>query len=164
MTGREKYLFEKLKLEIHPEGGMFRETYRSGEFIPREALPGRYSGRRTFSTSIYYLVPEGVKSKFHRLKTDEVWHFYEGSRLSMHVIYPDGDYRKIYLGNNPENDEHFQLMIPMGAWFGAIAENGYTLAGCTTAPGFEFDDMEMAGRDDLIKKYPNLKGIIELLT
>jgi len=157
------YWINKFKLEKHPEGGHYREVYRSNEFINKKSLPGRYSSFRSFSTSIYFLLESNKFSAFHRLRSDEIWHFYEGSTLTIFVILPNGKLQKISLGPNPEQNEFFQFVIPKGCWFAAKVHKpgSYTLAGCTVSPGFDFDDFELGKRDTLLKLYPQHADLIK---
>jgi predicted cupin superfamily sugar epimerase len=166
MNNTANFFIEKLKLAPHPEGGYFNEIYRSSENIEKSGLPERYDGKRCFSTSIYHLLDGKQVSKFHRLKSDEIWHFYSGSALTVHLIDPDGNYTTIRLGSNVVEGEVFQAIVPAGSWFGAIIDdqNAYTLIGCTVAPGFDFSDFEMADRNSLLNSFPQYKEIIEKLT
>ena len=95
-----RYWIEKLQLARHPEGGYFRETYRSDEVISAAGLPARFGGPRAFSTAIYFLLPANEYSALHRIKSDEVWHFYAGRTLTVHIIEPGGAYRQIQLGGD----------------------------------------------------------------
>ncbi|HBL76914.1 MAG: hypothetical protein A2W90_00895 [Bacteroidetes bacterium GWF2_42_66] len=161
------YWIEKLELQEHPEGGWFNETYRAVERIEKENLPQRYPSSRCFSTTIYYLLEGGDRSVFHRLKSDETWHFYTGtSSIRLFIISPEGKLTQHLVGSNPDHDETFQLLIPQNHWFAAELTNieGYSLIGCTVAPGFEFDDFEMGKRSDLIEIFPQHREIIEKLT
>lgn len=157
---------EKLQLTAHPEGGYFRETYRSDEILEMEQLPERYKVDHSFSTTIYYLLKGNQFSAFHRLNSDEVWHFYAGSTLIIHIISEAGEYSEIRLGNNPDEGKTFQAVIPAGCWFGATIndKNSFVLVGCTIAPGFDFSDFELGNRKELIKQFPRYKAIIEMLT
>jgi predicted cupin superfamily sugar epimerase len=157
---------KKLKLIAHPEGGYYKETYRSDENIRASVLPERFNGDRSISTSIYFLLESNQVSKFHRIKSDEIWHFYEGSPLSIYMIDQWGDLEKIILGRDIDKDQKLQYAVPRGCWFGAevVEDNSYTLVGCTVAPGFDFQDFEMAKREELLKQYPDQKEIIEKLT
>jgi predicted cupin superfamily sugar epimerase len=150
-----RYWIDRLHLEPHPEGGHYRQTYRSPFTLPRSSLPG-YAGDRAASTAIYFLLAGNQFSAFHRLRSDEVWHFYAGSALIVHVIEPDGNYRQLFVGNNPEQDEVFQAVVPAGCWFGSSLRqpNTYALVGCTVAPGFDFADFEMARREKLAAQFP----------
>ncbi len=151
-----------LRLTKHPEGGYFREVYRAAESVPRAGLPARYGARRTFSTSIYFLLKGSEVSRFHRLKSDEVWHFYAGDSLTIHVIDRRGRYKRFRLGGS----HAFQCIVPHGDWFGATVDGnkGFALAGCTVAPGFDFVDFEMAKRSELVRLCPKKKRLIERLT
>lgn len=159
------YWIEKLKLEAHPEGGYFRQTYKSDLLIPREALSG-FTGARAASTAIYFLLEGKNFSSFHRLRSDELWHFYAGSPLAVHVIEPAGSYSSILLGNDPEAGQTFQAVVRAGCWFAShVADwKSWALVGCTVAPGFEFADFEMAKREELIGQYPQHRKMIEGLT
>ena len=162
---RIKYLVEKFELIPHPEGGYFKEVYRSKDIIPQSGLKG-FTGDRNFCTSIYFLLTSENFSAFHRIKQDEIWHFYEGSSLSVHVIYPDGSYIKHKVGLNYDNGEEPQLVVPAGCWFASEVEekDSICLVGCTVAPGFDFEDFELASKDELIKEYPQHNEIITKLT
>lgn len=158
-------LIERLQLVRHPEGGWYRESYRSKEVIQEEALPNRFAGDRSISTAIYFLLQAGGISSFHRIKSDEIWHFYAGETLILHVIAPQREYYHLKLGTNIKDGESLQCAIPAGCWFGAEASgSGYSLVGCTVAPGFDFADFELGNRDDLINQYPDHKEIIVQMT
>ncbi len=161
-----KYWIEKLGLERHPEGGYFRQTYRSGVTIAREALPAGFSGARAVSTGIYFLLERQDFSALHRLRADEMWHFYQGAGLVVHVISPSRAYSSILLGNDPEAGQVFQATVKAGCWIGAeVAEkSSYALVGCTVAPGFEFDDFDLARREELAAEYPEHRELICRLT
>ena len=165
MNTAEKWIRE-LGLQRHPEGGYFAETYRSAETIAAEALPDRFDGRRALSTAIYFLLTEDDFSAFHRLKSDELWHFYAGDPLAVHVIEPDGVYRKILLGNRFGVEEVPQSIVSAGAWFATelVSPGGYALTGCTVAPGFDFSDFDLADRDELVSLFPSHANVIQRLT
>ena len=156
-----RYWIKRLQLAKHPEGGYFTETYRSNEAIPAAALPPRFNGNRAFSTAIYFLLTDGEFSALHRIKSDEMWHFYAGGELTIYVIEPTGSYSQIKLGG-----DHLQAVIRAGCWFGATVNEpqSYALVGCTVAPGFDFADFEVARRDELIAQYPRHRWVIEKLT
>src|SRR5579863_3377684 len=161
-----QYWIEQLKLDPHPEGGYFRQTYRSNVLIPRQALPAGFKGDRAASTAIYFLL-EGMNfSAFHRLKSDEVWHFYVGAPLVVHVIDPNGKHNSILLGSDPESGEVLQGIVPAGCWFAShVADwKSFAVVGCTVAPGFDFADFEMAKREELVSRYPKHRELIERLT
>ena len=161
-----EYYIKKLGLQKHPEGGWFKEVYRSSEEISGEHLPERFSGKRHHSTSIYFLLSSDTFSAFHRIKSDELWHFYEGSPVTIYMISGEGIYSEAVLGKKIENGEALQCVIPHGVWFGAKVNepDSFCLVGCTVAPGFHFDDFELGSRIDLIEKYPEHNKIITLLT
>jgi predicted cupin superfamily sugar epimerase len=160
-----EYWIDKLNLKAHPEGGFYKETYRSTETIALSGLPTRFSSLRNFSTAIYFLLRSQDKSLFHRIKSDELWHFHYGSTLHIYVLHEENvlEYK---LGANPELGESLQVVIPANHWFGAklTTPNTYTLAGCTVAPGFDFMDFEMAERQNLLKEFPTHSRIITALT
>jgi uncharacterized protein len=157
---------EKLQLEAHPEGGHFRQTYRSDVAIAREALPKGFKGDRAVSTAIYFLLEGENFSAFHRLRSDEVWHFYAGEALVVEVIEAEGKCSSIRLGNDPEAGEVLQAVVRAGCWFAShVADwSSFAVVGCTVAPGFDFEDLEMGKRDEMAGRYPQHKGLIERLT
>ena len=160
------YWIEKLDLERHPEGGYFKETYRSNEVILKDALPERFNGKRVFSTCIYFLLTPQEYSAFHAIQQDEVWHFYAGSSLTIHIIDLNGGYNALKLGRNIEKGDSFQAVVPAGCWFAAAVNDSaaYALVGCTVAPGFDFADFKLADRASLAKLYPAHRKIIEKYT
>ena len=143
MTAQD--VIEKLNLLPHPEGGYYRETYRSDEKIPKEVLPERYSGDRNFFTAIYFLLQSHEQHLWHRLKSDEIWHFYLGSPMLIKFYKDENQINEVILGNNLFAGEQPQILIPHMHWMVAhpILENSFTLVGCTNAPGFDFDDFEI---------------------
>ena len=156
------YWIKKLNLQKHTEGGYFSEIYRSAEEIKKEHLPARYSGARNHSTSIYFLLTSGEFSAFHRIKSDEIWHFYSGSPVTIHMINVKGNYTIAKLGSNPDMDEVFQFTIPHSTWFAASVkeQDSYALVGCTVAPGFHFDDFELGKREELVRLFPEHEKVI----
>ena len=160
------YWIEKLGLEEHPEGGFFKETYKSDESVPQNAIPGRFKGSRFFSTGIYFLLKKGVFSSFHKIKSDEMWHFYEGYSLQIVYINLSHELVTIKLGRDFDNGEVLQAVVPANCWFGSFLPEGssYALVGCTVSPGFDFEDFEMASRTDLLAQYPQYHEIIQHLT
>ena len=160
-----EYWIQHLGLKPHPEGGFFRETFRSAESVLKKDLPARFTGPRNFSTAIYFLLRSEDRSLFHRIKSDELWHWHAGSTLSIYVLDSIG--LALYpLGDRPENGESFQLAVPANTWFGARMEQeeSYALVSCTVAPGFDFEDFELADRETLIKEFPAHGEIIGMLT
>lgn len=161
-----QYWIERLNLSAHPEGGYYRETYRAELSIPRDALPPQFSGPRLVSTAIYFLLEGENFSAFHRLRSDELWHFYAGSPITVHVIEPDGACSEIQLGAAPEAGEVLQAAVKAGRWFASRVRDPKTfaLAGCTVAPGFDFADFELGKRAELVRLYPQHRKLIESLT
>jgi uncharacterized protein len=159
-------LIKILNLEKHPEGGFYREVYRAGEEIKKENLPERFSSDCAYSTLIYYLLQNDEFSAFHRIKSDEIWHFYEGSTLNIYILQPSGQLEIKKLGNNPDKGESFFCVVPANCWFSAQLESkkGYVLGGCSVSPGFNFSDFEMADKKLLIEQFPACKDIIENLS
>ncbi len=160
------HIIRKFRLQPHPEGGYYSETYKSNETVRKQALPERYGSARSWSTCIYYMLKSGQASKFHRLKTDEIWHFYLGCPLEVFIIGEKGSLKTIRLGNNLMRQEIPQLIIPRNSWFAARPTEGgaFSLIGCTVAPGFDFEDFEQADGKSLMKLYPEYKDIIIELT
>jgi predicted cupin superfamily sugar epimerase len=161
-----QHWIEKLNLTPHPEGGYFRQTYRSNLIVKKEALPPNFTGPRSASTAIYFLLDGENFSAFHRIRSDELWHFYAGDSLEIHVIDPDGSYSRLLLGNNPDAGENFQAVVKAGCWFASRVQNpkSFALVGCTVAPGFDFEDFELAQRSALARLFPQHKSLIEILT
>ncbi len=129
-------------------------------------LPKRYKSSRNLSTSIYFLLEGNQVSNFHKLKSDEQWHFYDGSSIVIYVIDEGGNLNKILLGRNIENGESIQSVIKQNSWFAAELSDitSFALIGCTVAPGFEFNDFELGKRDELIDTFPQLRELIYKLT
>jgi len=155
-------IIEQYGLQPHPEGGFFAETYRSSGLIPESALPAEFAGGRNFSTAIVFLLRGNDFSALHRLRQDEVWHFYLGGPLRLVMISPDGRFIETILGRNGTAGEVVQAVIPAGWWFGARPAAGavFSFVGCTVAPGFDFADFELAKRPDLLAQFPGLETMI----
>ena len=143
-----KNMVEALGLAPHPEGGFYRETYRSS------------------STAIYFLLPAGEFSAFHRLRgSDEIWHHYAGDPVELHTISPDGEHRVTILGPDLERGERPQAIVPAGTLqAAAVRGDRFALCGCTVTPAFEFADFEMPTRDELVAAFPQLESVIRRLT
>jgi uncharacterized protein len=159
------FLVEHFQMLPHPEGGFYKETYRSKEAIAQQALPSRFSGNRDCSTAIYFLLLQGNFSAFHRIKSDECWHFYAGGTLWVHVIYPNGTYQRVAIGNNLMEGETFQFVVPSGAWFASetAAGSSFSFVGCTVSPGFNFEDFELAVASSLVEAFPQHCALINRL-
>ena len=160
-------VIDQLGLIPHPEeGGWFLETHRSDETFSPNALPDRYAGERCHSTAIYYLLTPETYSHMHRLKTDEVFHFYAGDPCEMVQLHPDGSTETVVLGNDLARGHRPQVRVPRNSWQGMRLLPGGTFAlmGCTVAPGFEFADYAHGVRAELVTKYPDFADLITLLT
>ena len=155
-------LIQRYGLEPHPEGGWYKQTYKSKEQIAAGALPKRFGASRVFSTAIYFLLEKGNFSAFHRIKSDECWHFYAGGPLLIYVIEQDGELKIVSLGSDHENGQSFQYVVPANCWFASrpALESEYCFVGCTVSPGFEFEDFELADVTELSEVYPKHKSII----
>ncbi|BDQ34055.1 cupin domain-containing protein [Pseudodesulfovibrio portus] len=165
LSARE--VIDMLGLVPHPEeGGWFLETHRSDETFAPDALPGRYAGERRHSTAIYYLLTPETYSHMHRLKTDEVFHFYAGDPCEMIRLHPDGSGETVVLGNDLARGHRPQVRVPRDSWQGMRLLPGGTFAlmGCTVAPGFEFADYAHGVRAKLLAEYPGFAEQITLLT
>jgi uncharacterized protein len=180
MAGRDGsgYWIDLLNLQPHPEGGHYSESYRSGECAELSR------GKRPFCTAIYYLLHEGEASRFHRIRSDEIWHHYAGGVLRLYVLQPgrcigeeptDTEIHRreaepwletLYLGDSPSVPARLQVVVPAGLWFAAepIEGSGFCLSGCTVSPGFDFADFELAGRGSLTEEYPAHAELIRRLT
>ena len=170
MASRKERLIEKLELKPHPEGGFYKETYRSSMMLPVHQQNEAFHGPRPASTGIYYLLGAGDFSAFHRIQSDEMWHYYEGDAITIHMIHNDGLYQAVELGSDVEKGEAFQLVVPAGVWFAAELSpkanedsDSYCLAGCTVSPGFDFEEFEMADGYMLKNAFPEHRETIERL-
>ena len=166
MTRTAEYWIKNLDMLPHPEGGYFREVYRSEDRIDKDHLPARYSDHRNIATSIFFLLDKEQVSKFHVLNSDEIWYHHDGSKVKIHVIKPDGQYKEIILGHDFDEGEVLQAVIPHGSWFGAevINKDSFSLVGCVVAPGFDFTDFKLAERNILLNDFSHLEEIIIKLT
>lgn len=156
-------LIRRLNLQPHPkEGGFFRETYRA---VETASLPG-YPNPRSYGTAIYYLLKPGTFSALHRLRSDEIFHFYLGGPVRMLQLMPDGSGRTVVLGPNLKRGNQLQVVVQRGIWQGTCLEPGseYALLGCTVAPGFDYVDYEHGDRAELVNRYPAYREMIERLT
>jgi len=156
-----------LNLKPHPEeGGYFAETYRSSETIPEKALPSRYEGVRSFGTAIYYLLTPKTFSTMHRLRSDEIFHFYFGEPVEMLQLLPNGSGRVTTIGFDILHGMQPQAVVPRGVWQGArlLKDGRFALLGTTVSPGFEFADYESGSRDELVRFYPDFRDLIIALT
>jgi predicted cupin superfamily sugar epimerase len=155
-----------LNLEPLPEeGGYYFETYRSTDSLSN-GVPDRYSGDRSLSTAIYYLLTPDTFSALHSLPTDEIFHFYLGDPVEMLQLWPDGSGKVVVLGTDLINGMLPQLIVPKGVWQGSRLVPGgqFALLGTTVAPGFEFADYATGSRDRLVSQYPEFRNLIVGLT
>ena len=162
---------DELKTWLHlqpllPEGGFFAETYRADEVSPAEALPERYGAPRAYGTAIYYLLTPETFSALHRLRSDEIYHFYLGDPVELFQLLPDGTGRVVRLGTALAQGERPQTMVLHGVWQGSrLAPGGqWALLGTTVAPGFDPADFEAGEREALLAAYPAFREWILLLT
>jgi uncharacterized protein len=173
-----QYWIETLGLVKHPEGGYFQESYRCPETMNRAeitteitpVIPPKISHssaeNRNLVSSIYFLLPSNDISRFHRLKSDEIWYYHAGSPLVIFMIDNDGMLKEFKLGLHVEQGEHPQIVVPCGSIFGAAVcqADSFTLMGCVVTPGFDYRDFELIPREMLLKQYPQYQEIIVKLT
>lgn len=125
-----------LDLAPHPEGGFYRETFRDSATVP--------GSTRAASTAIYFLLPKGVVSRWHKVDAAEIWHWYAGAPLELHITREDGTASIVHLGTDLRRRQRPQAVVPAGAWQQAQSLGAWTLTGCTVAPGFTFEGFTMA--------------------
>jgi len=160
-----EYWIRGLDLQPHPEGGYFRETYRADVQIREGCLGDEFAASRSVSTAIYYLLESSDFSAFHRIRSDEIWHHYAGSPLTIHLLLQDGSHQERHLASVLDGAACPQVVIPRATWFAATANEpaSYALVGCTVAPGFDFEDFEIGRIHDLIREFPNHTQLIKNL-
>lgn len=163
---RIEELISKLGLQPHPEGGYFKETYRSPDIISHQELGKNYSGERNVSTCIYFLLTSDMFSAFHKINQDEIWHIYEGSPIELHTISENGNHSKYLIGADFSSNQTPQLVVHGGNYFAAKIpkKDAYALVGCTVAPGFDFEDFELPSRQELTARFPEHKELIANFT
>lgn len=166
MDSRIKELITTLNLQEHPEGGFYKETYRSEGLIPKSQLSPEFSGDRNYCTGIYFLLTSDNFSGFHRINQDEMWHYYEGSPLVVHMIDKQGNYSLQKIGLDLEDQQVPQFVVPKGVWFASevLEPDAYSFVGCTVSPGFDFADFELAVKKLLSDEFPEYSQIIDRLT
>ncbi len=159
-------LVELLDLKPHPEGGFFKETYRSEHSIPNAVLAGNHEGDRSYGTGIYFMLTSDTFSAFHRIEQDELWFFHQGSAIELHMISPDGDHSKHLIGNDILDGEQPQLLVPATYWFAArvVQEDNFALVSCTVSPGFDFRDFILPSKDELTQLFPQHEAVIDKFT
>jgi predicted cupin superfamily sugar epimerase len=153
------YWIKRLNLLPHPEGGYYKEVFRSNQEVIRKSGADFKQAR----TSIYYLLEADDYSGFHRLASDEIWYFHQGEPLYIHAIDSQGGYTQHELSS--AGNGSLSVVIPAGLWFAAEipAKSGFTLVSCAVAPGFDFSEFEMAKKDELSKKYPSYTHLFNKL-
>ncbi|MEY3751039.1 MAG: hypothetical protein RLZZ186_1458 [Cyanobacteriota bacterium] len=148
-------LISQLQLSPHPEGGHYRETYRASTLVQTERGP------RPASTAILFLLRAGERSHWHRIHSDEAWHFHGGGALLIHELNASGQLRSTRLGMNLQGGEQPQHVVPAGHWFAAepTPDSAWCLVSCTVAPGFDFADFELATATQLAPHAAALKAL-----
>jgi predicted cupin superfamily sugar epimerase len=141
MMDRAEELVATLGLIPHPEGGYYGELYRSEATV--QPTDGR--GLRAALTTIYFLLPAEAVSRWHRVQSDEVWHFYEGAPLHLWMAFPDGSRVNQHRLGPLDGEQRPAWTVPAGWWQAARSTGAYTLVGCTVGPGFDFSDFALAG-------------------
>lgn len=163
---KAKDYIEHLQLLPHPEGGYYKETYRSDWMISESIAEKGFTGDRSLVTAIYFLIEKDNFSALHRIKSDEIWHFYAGDPLEVIEISGEGELICTKIGNNILNGEQPQYTVKAGRWFGSRVLKGgaFSLVGCTVAPGFDFRDFEMGDRGKLVSDFQEYWEIIGEMT
>ncbi len=156
---------EKLGMQAHPEGGFYKETYRSEGVISPNNLPVEYEGSRNYSTAIYFMLTSEAFSAFHKIKQDEFWFFHQGTPITFHTISSKGEYNVQTIGNDIARGQLPQLVVKGGDWFAAEIEsdNEFALVSCTVSPGFDFNDFVLATKKELTELFPKHEDIISKL-
>ncbi|MEL6917457.1 MAG: cupin domain-containing protein [Bacteroidota bacterium] len=161
-------IIKSLQLKQHPEGGYYRETYRSIHEIGEKELGNAYQGKRNYATSIYFLLTADTFSAFHKIKQDEIWHFYKGTPIELHMISAEGIYSCVSIGNAIDIGQLPQFVVKGGCWFAARIEQNakqdYALVGCTVSPGFDFRDFTLPNQKELIQLFPQHRKIVSELS
>ncbi|RNF11620.1 cupin [Trypanosoma rangeli] len=159
MNKNIQYWVDYLRLQPHPEGGFFAEVLRSNEVMKTNR------GDRSYYTSIYFLLTHENPSRFHRIKSDEVWYYHAGAPLTVHILHPSGTHEIINVGPNVEKGEVLQAVVPKGVIFGSSVEvpGAFAVVGCMCSPGFDYADFELFTKDHLTSLYPQQKEIIDRL-
>jgi predicted cupin superfamily sugar epimerase len=157
------------RLQLKPltiEGGYFRETYRSALTVRPDALPDEYGGARHVSTAIYYLLTPDSFSTIHRVKSDEIFHFYAGDPVEMLQLWPDGSGKVVTIGSDLTTGQLPQVVVPAGVWQGCRLIDGgqWALMGCTVAPGFDYADYIAGSRAKMLDSFPMFSEWITALT
>ncbi|WP_299671895.1 cupin domain-containing protein [uncultured Polaribacter sp.] len=162
----ESDIINHFDLQKHPEGGYYKEVYRSKGEILSEHLSDEFVGNRNYCTSIYFLLTSDTFSAFHKINQDEIWHFYKGTSLKLHLISPEGKYSLVTIGDDFKNGDLFQFTVLAQYYFAAevIKKNSFSFVGCTVSPGFDFRDFDLPSCETLTLKFPIHKVIIKKMT
>ena len=157
---------QMLDMQPHPEGGWFAEIHRAPDQLAADALPAGYDGPRSVSTAIYYMLEGAAISTMHRLRSDEIFHFYLGGPVEQLWLMPDGSHRLVTIGTDLAAGQRPQVVVPRNVWQGARVRGGqdFALLGTTVAPGFDFADFEIGQRDALLAGWPDAAPLIRDLT
>lgn len=157
MKSKIQAIVEKFNMIKHPEGGYYSETYRSAIKTSGET--------HNICTSIYFLLPSEDVSKFHRIKSDELWFFHSGSPLIVHTLDNSG-HKETIIGNDIEAGQIPQFLVPGNTIFGSsvLEEDSYSLVSCVCAPGFEFSEFELFSTEELLVDFPDFNAIIQKMT
>lgn len=158
-------VIDHYSLTPHIEGGFYQRTYHSSIIVPKASLPYNFNGNRSLSSTILYLVPSNIKSKLHRLKGDEIWHFYLGDPFILIELHENDELRQTILGNCSLYEQKVQHLVPSGCWFGGYVSPkektySFSLVGCTIFPSFNEDDFELGERRYLIDRFPQYSETI----
>lgn len=168
MTRTASHYIQALSLLPHPEGGYFKEVFRSELILPVQSLPAGYTGDRSMSTSILFLLTAEQPSRFHKIRSDETWFFHDGASIDLHLLNPAGEYHMVKIGKTIETGDQLQFTVPHDFWFAAeISPNDaadFALISCVVAPGFDFSDFELAEQVLLMTQYPKHATLIKKLT
>lgn len=165
MTAEQIIKYFKMQ-PLPQEGGHFIETYRTAEVLKKEILSGGVSGDRNICSVILYLLTAKTVSLMHRLKHDEMFHFYMGDSVTMLQLHPDGSSEVVTLGHDILKEQKVQVIVPKGTWQGAFIQPGgkFSLMGCSVAPAFDEADFELGDREMLLAGYPDVQELILHLT
>lgn len=164
MIKNADYWIEFLELKPHPEGGYYKEIYRSEDEIPGNTLAA-FSEKRSVCTSIYFLLGPNDISHFHRIKSDELWFFHDGDAIQIHTL-SDAGHRILELGPHAAQGQCLQHLVPAGNWFASHVKEGgqFALVSCVVSPGFDFADFEMAELTSLLEAFPAHEEIVQRYT
>jgi predicted cupin superfamily sugar epimerase len=158
MNNKIQEIINHFDMLPHPEGGFYKETYRSSELC--------LNGTRNLKTVIYFLLRSEDVSHFHRIKSDEMWYYHSGSPLIVHSIDDQGIYKEQKVGINFSEGEIPQYLVPKNTIFGStvLEKDSYSLVSCSVSPGFDFEDFELFKQSDLLEQFPLHHKIISKLT